>query len=407
MYSNLSDLEEAGEADDQDALLSALVRHAHSLKGGARTVALDQIESVCARLEATVRAVNAAAQLDGATVHALRSVLSDVEELISKDTASPHFVTRALRILEAIDPRTDIEEGNGAARAAAAAVEPALRADADIAPLPEDVELAEAMAAAEAALRTQDESAETPAVAEAEIPPSPQDVELAEAMRALEASVAAEEKAAEAAAPAEAEIVASPEDVELAEAMTAAEASLAGEDLQTDSVIDLREIQSLSEQIELSESTATADAVPAAAEAPPAGAEREKEEADDPATDPSKVHILVVDDSATSRVFVKNVLEGAHYSVTAATDGAEALVVLAREHIDLVVSDVEMPSVDGLALTARVRGHPRLCNLPVILVSGLESEADRARGLDAGANDYIPRTELDELRLLETVARLL
>jgi CheY-like chemotaxis protein len=404
MYANLSDLEVRGEADDQDALLSALVRHAHSLKGGARTVALEHIERVCARLEATIRAVNAAAHLDGATVYGLRSVLSDVEELICNDTGSRHSVSRALRILEAIDPRTDMQEGNGAAGAPAEAVatavapaagemvspvepetaEPALAARAEaVVPSPEDVELAEAMAAAEATLPAEAESTEPPLPANAEVVLSADDVEPMEA-------VAVAEK------PQPAEAVAIPAAPAPADAVTSAQAG------STESATPATpEIALLPEEEE------PAAAVATATEAVPADTNQKKEEVDDPARDPSEVHILVVDDSATSRTFVKNVLEGAGYTVTPVSDGADALVVLAREQIDLVVSDVEMPCLDGLALTARVRGHPRLRTLPVILVSGLESEADRARGLQAGADDYIPRTELDELRLLETVLRLL
>jgi two-component system chemotaxis sensor kinase CheA len=117
--------------------------------------------------------------------------------------------------------------------------------------------------------------------------------------------------------------------------------------------------------------------------------------------------ILVAEDSITSRTLLKNILEFAGYKVKTAIDGAEALTVLATEGFDLVVSDVEMPRMSGFDLTARIRADKRLSQLPVVLVTGLDSREDRERGVDVGANAYIVKSSFDQGNLLEVVRRLI
>jgi two-component system, chemotaxis family, sensor kinase CheA len=117
--------------------------------------------------------------------------------------------------------------------------------------------------------------------------------------------------------------------------------------------------------------------------------------------------ILVAEDSITARTLVKNILEFAGYKVKTATDGAEALSVLATERFDLVVSDVEMPRMSGFDLTARIRADQRLAQLPVVLVTALDSREDRERGVDVGANAYIVKSSFDQGNLLEVVRRLI
>jgi len=116
--------------------------------------------------------------------------------------------------------------------------------------------------------------------------------------------------------------------------------------------------------------------------------------------------ILVVEDSITSRMLLKEILESAGYTVTTAINGAEGMAVLDRQEFDLVVSDVEMPRMNGFELTAAIRSHARWHDLPVILVTGLEREAERKRGLDAGANEYIIKGGFDQSNLLGAVRRL-
>lgn len=116
--------------------------------------------------------------------------------------------------------------------------------------------------------------------------------------------------------------------------------------------------------------------------------------------------ILVVDDSLTTRTLEKNILEAAGYYVTLATDGQEALAAMAGEVPDLVISDILMPRVDGFQLTRRLKSDERTAHVPIILVSSLDSPADKARGIEAGADAYIVKGRFDQGNLLETIEQL-
>jgi two-component system chemotaxis sensor kinase CheA len=117
--------------------------------------------------------------------------------------------------------------------------------------------------------------------------------------------------------------------------------------------------------------------------------------------------VLVVDDSAVTRTLEKGILETAGYQVRVAQDGAAALELLQREPCDLVVTDVQMPRMDGFTLTERVRGDEQLRDLPVVLVTSLDSEDDRRRGVEVGADAYIVKGAFDQDRLLDTIRRLI
>ncbi len=117
--------------------------------------------------------------------------------------------------------------------------------------------------------------------------------------------------------------------------------------------------------------------------------------------------LLVVDDSITTRTMEKNLLEAAGYQVQVAVDGVEALTALKSEHFDLVVSDVDMPRMDGFELTARIRADRKLTDLPVVLVTALESREDKERGIEVGANAYIIKSSFDQSNLLEIIRRLI
>ena len=118
-------------------------------------------------------------------------------------------------------------------------------------------------------------------------------------------------------------------------------------------------------------------------------------------------HLLVVDDSLTSRMLLQNILEAANYQVTTAVDGVVALTSLKIEEFDLVVSDIEMPRMDGFKLTEKIREDEHLSEIPVILVTSLGSREDRERGVAAGANAYIVKGEFDQNNLLAVIERLL
>jgi len=121
----------------------------------------------------------------------------------------------------------------------------------------------------------------------------------------------------------------------------------------------------------------------------------------------AKKHLLVVDDSVTIRTLEKSILEAAGYEVTVAADGVEAWQLLLENGADLVVSDIEMPRMDGFSLTETIRGSKRFRDVPVILVTAMESDEDKARGLVAGADAYQLKSAFDQENLLATIRQML
>lgn len=121
----------------------------------------------------------------------------------------------------------------------------------------------------------------------------------------------------------------------------------------------------------------------------------------------ARKRILVVEDSITSRMLIKGILESAGYQVQIAVDGVDAFTKLREHPFDLVVSDVEMPRMDGFDLASRIRADKRLSELPVVLVTALESHQQRERGIDAGASAYITKSSFDQSNLLEAIGRLI
>ncbi|PTL77385.1 response regulator [Vitiosangium sp. GDMCC 1.1324] len=124
-------------------------------------------------------------------------------------------------------------------------------------------------------------------------------------------------------------------------------------------------------------------------------------------TEVRRSHILVCDDALTTRFAIKSLLEIAGYSVVTAGDGEEALGILERTPCQLVVSDWQMPRLDGIGLTRRIRAHPKLSHIPVILCTSLDSPQERAAGLDAGADGYLVKREVERGKLLDLVRQLL
>ncbi|HTP07300.1 MAG TPA: hybrid sensor histidine kinase/response regulator [Anaerolineae bacterium] len=118
-------------------------------------------------------------------------------------------------------------------------------------------------------------------------------------------------------------------------------------------------------------------------------------------------HILVVDDSITTRTLEKNILEAAGYTVDLAVDGMEALSLLANSMPDLVISDISMPRLDGLGLAQRIKTNEQTQQLPIILVTSLDSPEDKARGIEVGADAYIVKSGFDQANLLETIEQLI
>jgi two-component system, chemotaxis family, sensor kinase CheA len=121
---------------------------------------------------------------------------------------------------------------------------------------------------------------------------------------------------------------------------------------------------------------------------------------------PARLHVLLVDDSLVTREMERRLLEDAGFDVAVAADAGEALSRLGADRFDCVVTDVEMPGMDGYALTRHLRGVPQLAHLPVVVVSTRERPEDRLRGLEAGADAYLTKQGLDPTELIGLVSRL-
>ncbi len=115
-------------------------------------------------------------------------------------------------------------------------------------------------------------------------------------------------------------------------------------------------------------------------------------------------HILVVDDDKNTRRLIRAVLEGERYTVSTASDGIEALKLLEKEHIDLVVLDVMMPNMDGYEFTKTVRKDNN--DLPILMISAKQLPADKRKGFIAGTDDYITKP-VDEEEMLLRIRALL
>jgi CheY-like chemotaxis protein len=100
--------------------------------------------------------------------------------------------------------------------------------------------------------------------------------------------------------------------------------------------------------------------------------------------------ILIVEDMYTIRVFIRALL-GKGWNFLEASDGEEALKILAANAPDLILTDVEMPKVDGIELCLKVRADPRLAAVPVILITGKPTEELRRRATEVGVNDFLTK----------------
>ena len=117
--------------------------------------------------------------------------------------------------------------------------------------------------------------------------------------------------------------------------------------------------------------------------------------------------ILVVDDSITVRELERQLLENRGYTVDVAVDGVDGWNAVRSAHYDLVVSDIDMPRMDGIQLVQHIKADARLKTIPVVIVSYKDREEDRIRGLDAGANFYLTKSSFHDRTFLTTVADLI
>jgi len=116
--------------------------------------------------------------------------------------------------------------------------------------------------------------------------------------------------------------------------------------------------------------------------------------------------VLIVEDSFTSRTLLKNILESSNYKVTTAIDGEDGFQQLKRGNYDAVISDIEMPKMNGFELTRKIRETETLAEKPVVLVTSLDSREDREKGIDVGADAYIVKSSFDQSNLLEVLKKL-
>ena len=117
--------------------------------------------------------------------------------------------------------------------------------------------------------------------------------------------------------------------------------------------------------------------------------------------------VLVVDDSITVREVERSLLSVQGYVVDVAVDGAEGWNALRTGKYDLVVTDVDMPRMDGIELVKLIRTDARLRDLPVIIVSYKDREVDRLNGLDAGADRYLTKGSFQDDTFVQTVSELI
>lgn len=100
--------------------------------------------------------------------------------------------------------------------------------------------------------------------------------------------------------------------------------------------------------------------------------------------------ILITEDSSATRSFLAATIEAMEgYEVIEATSGFDALRLLPREQVDLIITDINMPDINGLELISYVRNNPNYCSIPLFIISTESSEKDRERGLALGANEYL------------------
>lgn len=124
------------------------------------------------------------------------------------------------------------------------------------------------------------------------------------------------------------------------------------------------------------------------------------------ATELKRPQILVVDDSISVRTLEKSIFEDHGYEVTVAADGKKAWKCIQKSNFDLVVTDIEMPLMDGFELTSKIKQSDKYSDIPVIIVSSRARDADRKRGIEVGADAYIVKGQFETKALIEVVEQL-
>ena len=120
-----------------------------------------------------------------------------------------------------------------------------------------------------------------------------------------------------------------------------------------------------------------------------------------------KLTILIAEDSLITAELEKNIIENSGYEVDLAVDGMDALDKLYTKKYDLLVTDIDMPRMNGFELTAKVRAGKKYKDIPIIMVTAREKLEDKRRGIEVGADAYILKKEFDQGNLLNTIKKLI
>jgi len=120
-----------------------------------------------------------------------------------------------------------------------------------------------------------------------------------------------------------------------------------------------------------------------------------------------KKRILIAEDSLTTRELERSILESEGYIVKTAMDGIDALNVISQEQFDLIICDIEMPRMNGFELCKAIKQNPETKDIPVIIVTSLDKEEDKRRGIEVGAQAYIVKSSFDQSNLLDAIERLI
>lgn len=120
-----------------------------------------------------------------------------------------------------------------------------------------------------------------------------------------------------------------------------------------------------------------------------------------------KKTVLLVEDTMTTRLLLKNIFEGAGYHAITAADGAEAYDLILKNSIDLLVTDIEMPRVSGFELIEKIKGNEKTKTLPVIIISARESDEDKRRGVELGVEAYIEKSKFIQKELISITKKVI
>jgi two-component system chemotaxis sensor kinase CheA len=116
---------------------------------------------------------------------------------------------------------------------------------------------------------------------------------------------------------------------------------------------------------------------------------------------------LIVEDSLTTRELEKNILKSAGFQVDTAVDGIDAFNKIAEEKPDLIVTDIQMPRMDGFKMTEKLKQDTKYKNIPVVMVTALVKDEEKRRGIEVGADAYITKTSFNQAYLIEIIERFI